>query len=152
MKKITSLLVLCLGLYAFGKDIAIIVNKNNPVNELSKIDLRRIYLSDTQKWEDGKPIVTLTLSADAGERKTFQDKVLGMSNDELQKYMSDQEIKGKSVKSATVQKSSQALQLFVGKVPMAIGFIYEDEFKDDGKIRIIKIDGKLPGEGGYPLK
>lgn len=152
MKKIIALLVLCLSYYAFGKDIAIIVNKGNPVNELSKIDLRRIYLSDTQKWGDGKPIVMLTLASDAAERKVFQDKVLGMSNDELQKYISDQEIKGKSVKSATVQKSSQALQLFIGKVPMSIGFIFDDEFKDDGKVKKIKVDGKSPGEGGYPLK
>lgn len=152
MKKIITLLFLCLGFYAFGKDIAIIVNKDNPVDELSKIDLRRIYLSDTQKWADGKQILTLTLSSDAAERKVFQDKVLGMSNDELQKYMSDQEIKGKSVKPATVQKSSQAIQLFIGKVPMAIGFIYDDEFKDDGKIKKIKIDGKLPNESNYPIK
>jgi hypothetical protein len=37
---------------------------------------------------------------------------------------------------------------FVGKVPNAIGFV--DASLVSG-VKVVKVDGKLPGEAGYPL-
>jgi len=145
----TALLLWSVSLTA--GELAIVVNKNNPLDNLSKRDLKRIYLSDMTKWEDGKDILTITLPPASAERKAFQDKVLGMSTDDLAKYLNDEQIKGKNIKASSVQQSGKSAKLFISKVPMAIGYADSDDAKGDD-IKILKIDGKLPGEGGYPLK
>ena len=151
MKKICSILILILLIGSlFSKDIAIIVNKSNAISEITSRDLRRIYLSDKKKWDNGKNIMTLTLSASTKEREVFQSKVLGFTVSELKKYFNDQQIKGKTVKPAKVQKSTKAVEILVSKIPMAIGYLFSDEVKNKN-IKILKVDGKLPGESGYPI-
>jgi len=151
MKIIIKAALLFWSTSLFAGDLAIVVNKNNPLDNISKRDLRRIYLSDMTKWEDGKDILTITLPTSAPERKVFQEKVLGMSTDELAKYLNDEQIKGKNIKASSVQQTGKSARLFVSKVPVAIAFIDVDDLKSD-EVKTLKIDGKLPGEGGYPLK
>jgi len=151
MKKIYAINMLVFLLSTvFAGDIAVIVNKSNKMDGIASRDLRRIYLSDKKKWDDGKNIMTLTLPADTKERTSFQKKVLGFTVSEMKKYFNDQQIKGKSIKPPKVQKSSKAVQILVSKIPMAIGFIYHDQVKNKN-VKVLKVDGKLPGESGYPI-
>jgi len=151
MKMIINATLLFWSASLLAGDLAIVVNKSNPLDNISKRDLRRIYLSDMTKWEDGKDILTITLPTSAPERKVFQDKVLGMSTDELAKYLNDEQIKGKNIKASSVQQTGKSAKLFVSKVPVAVAFVDIGD-ANGGDVKILKIDGKLPGDGGYPLK
>jgi hypothetical protein len=42
------------------------------------------------------------------------------------------------------------MKRFVREVPNAIGFL--DVSAVDGSVKVLRINGKLPGEPGYPLR
>ena len=57
--------------------VAVIVNKDNPVELLSESDIRKIYTNSILKWPDGKPITLYDLAIDDPLRNLFSEKVLG---------------------------------------------------------------------------
>jgi ABC-type phosphate transport system substrate-binding protein len=46
--------------------------------------------------------------------------------------------------------SAAAVRQFVAATPGAIGYLLASDVDDS--IKIVKVDGKAPGEAGYPLK
>ncbi len=56
--------------------IAVIVNPQNPVEDLSVDQLKAIFTGDTTTWPDGKPVMPFNRNEDSGTRKAFQELVL----------------------------------------------------------------------------
>lgn len=70
-----------LSVYLIGRDgIAIIVNKNNPINDLSKSQIRDIFSGKIRNWKEvGGPdakINVITREAGSGTRKSFEEVVM----------------------------------------------------------------------------
>ena len=57
--------------------VAVIVNKENPINNITVEQLKAIYTGKMKEWSDGKPILPLNRPATSGTREVFQEKVLG---------------------------------------------------------------------------
>jgi len=131
--------------------IAVVVNKGNSIGEISSSDLKRIFLGEKTEWDGGNgKIFAINLSPEDMVRQKFQDKVIGMKGDELQKYWLDQKIKGKSIQTPNVQKSVLAIKTFVKKLPNAIAYLPLSEVDDS--VKILKVNNALPDDGGYILK
>jgi ABC-type phosphate transport system substrate-binding protein len=144
------LLLLFVMLFAQGNEpLVLIANKSVPVSNLSKQNLRRIYLGEKQTWDDGSKLIAVNLPANNPLRQKFQSKILGMSTEELQKFWSDEQIKGNIVKPPVNQSSPKAVKLFVSKIPGAIGYVPKSMV--DNSVKVIKIDGKSAGSAGYLL-
>lgn len=154
-KKIHLLFIPLLLLYSLlfsqgNEPLVLIANKSVSVTNISKQNLRRIYLGEKQNWDDGKKLIAVNLPANHPLRQKFQSKVLGMSSEELQKFWSDEQIKGNIVKPPINQSSPKAVKLFVSKIPGAIGYVPKSMV--DNTVKIIKIDGKSAENAGYLLK
>jgi len=153
MKKIL-LLVTCL-LIVFSPlvhagEIAIIVNKNNPTDSLSFRKLVRLLKAGQQYWEHGPKIYLILRESGSPEKAMILQGVYGMSEKELKTFWLAKIFRGEMSRFPKVLYSAAAVKKFVSRIPNAISFIVATDA--DEKIKVLKIDGKLPGDKGYRLK
>lgn len=133
---------------AIGLDVAIIVNPANPTTSISSRELEKILKQDKQNWEDGKKILLVLQETGTAEKEVVLSKVYKMQEAELKKFWLSKMFRGEIASFPKTLSSSGSVSQFVGKVPNAIGFV--DASLVSG-VKVVKVDGKLPGEAGYPL-
>lgn len=138
-----------LSLRVFAEPIAIIVNKNNPQNDISLRELDNIYKLKTVKWSNGGQIVPINrgFSSTAGIREAFSKIVHNMSLDDVQAFWLGQRYKG--ITPPLTQQSSVAVKRMIANVDEAIGYVYVNEV--DSSIKILKVDGLGPNDPGYKI-
>jgi hypothetical protein len=131
-----------------GRAIAIVVAKSFPMEEMSFGDLKRLYLGNTIV-AGGKTLVPLTYPKNTPERRIFDSAVLGMSTDEVGRYWIDRRIRGQSGPPKSIESADVALRV-ISKLSGALGFVRADATSQD--VKVLKIDGKLPGDPGYRVR
>jgi len=124
----------------FAHHMAVVVNKDNSVENVTAAHLSKIFRSEVKKWPDGKTVVLVLHKESAGEAETLE-RFNKMSADEWKALISIH-------KDSIVMVDSDADVLkIVQSMPGAIGFV--DVRSVDGTINVVKVDGKLPMESGY---
>lgn len=135
---------------ASGPDIAVIVNPLNPVDDVSSAELRRIFSGEKQSWSGGLPISLFVRAPEARERDVLLERVLHMSDSEYKAFWV------KKVYSGEVQHEPLALfsnGMELEAIRAERGGIALISMQDIHQgVKVIKVDGKLPGTAGYPLK
>lgn len=134
---------------AGGEQLAIVVAANSPVSGLSFHELKRMFMGERVKNPMGKWIVPLNRKKKSAERIGFDESVLGMTPNVVGSFWIDRKIRGQSGAPKTFKSSGLILRL-VSKVPGAIGYVKASDVKPG--VKVVKIDGKLPGEAGYAIK
>src|SRR5882757_1183002 len=66
-------------------DVAVVVNPNNPVTNVTTIELRKIFAGEKHSWPRGLPITLIVRSSGCHERLALL-KLLGMSESEYKRY------------------------------------------------------------------
>jgi len=141
----SSVLFLCLAQSgASAKQIALIVNAKNDVQDLPEADLVKIFKCVTQKWADGTPIKLVLRDPSSPEMEMVLWRVYKVPPDEVRKFVAAHR------DSIMVVDSNDAMISAVQSNPGAIGLI--DVFLINKQIKVVKIDGKLPVEYGYILR
>lgn len=157
VKSMATLLLLGLTMLCFAprvsgqnNDLAVVVNSGNPVTNVSLGDLRRIFAGTKHSWPGGKAIKLVTRGPGCTERIALL-KLLAMSEIEYKEYWTTAQIfRGEAdaepftVPSVGMQK--EALNLFPG----AISLVKIMDVKPG--MKVLKVDGLLPGDAGYPLR
>jgi ABC-type phosphate transport system substrate-binding protein len=129
--------------------LAIVVAKDSPLSDLSIHDLKNIYMGDRISAPGGKQLIPIGLRAGSPERAAFEQSVIGMASDRLSKYWIDRKIRGQSGPPKSVD-TAELLQLVVTKLDGGIGYVSAGAVSNG--VKIVRIDGKAPGEPGYPVK
>ncbi|MFZ3340035.1 MAG: hypothetical protein WA609_06690 [Terriglobales bacterium] len=140
---------------AAGEPIVVIVNKSNPVDNLSMEELKKLFLSDRSRWDTGKAVAPVILPPGTPERTSFLKKVCGMSDADMNKYFMQAAFTGKSATPPKPLSSAAAVKAFVAESPGAIGFVKGMDFHGDGSdggVKAVKIDGAAAGDAGYKLR
>jgi ABC-type phosphate transport system substrate-binding protein len=120
--------------------MAVVVDKDNKVEEVTSAHLAKIFRAEIKKWPDGRDVVLVFHAASGGEKTTLQ-RLLKMSDGELQSLIAAHKNFLKMV------DSDAALLDFVESTPGAVGLV--DVHSINGIINVVKVDGKLPTEAGY---
>jgi phosphate transport system substrate-binding protein len=124
--------------------LAIIVNKNNPVSQLTLQQVRDIYLGKVNNWKEvggpSRSIVIVSRDSSSGTYESFKTLVLNG---------------GKFRDDALLLASSKAVSTTVAETPGAIGYVGIGFLSDDTKA--VKLDGTVPSEetvlnGTYKVK
>jgi phosphate transport system substrate-binding protein len=137
---ILAALVLTFLTPCFAHHMAVVVNKDNKVENITAVHLSRIFRSEVKKWPDGKAVVLVLHRSSEGETETLQ-RLNKMSADELKALIA-------AHKDSIVMADSDAEVLkIVQSTPGAIGFV--DVRSVDNSINVVRVDGKLPMESGY---
>jgi hypothetical protein len=129
--------------------LAIIVSPNSKVTNISLADLRRVFQSERLTDPDGNRLIALNHPPKTVDRMGFDQVVMGMDADAVGRFWIDRKIRGGSGPPRTVE-SLATLRRVVEKLPGAIGYIRPGQLSNE--VRAIRVDGKLPEDGGYPLR
>jgi len=128
--------------------LVVIVARDSPLRGLALQTLRSLFLGDSVNDPAGTKLVPLNLPAGSPPRVAFDRQVLRMSPEEVGRYWVDRRIRGEG-RPPRVFDSAQLLLRLVAKFPGAIAYVRADQL--DASVRTVVIDGRLPGQAGYPL-
>lgn len=125
---------------SFAHHTAVIVNKDNSIENLTSAHLAKIIRGEIRKWPDGKNIILVLHRDSAGEAETLE-RLNRMSAPEWKSF-----IAAHRDAIQFVDTDADVLKL-VQAVPGAVGLI--EVHSIDNTINVVHIDGKLPMELGY---
>ena len=124
----------------FAHHTALVVNKDNDVDNVTSAHLSKIIRGEVKQWPNGKGIV-LVLHRDAtGEREALE-QLTKMSAADWNEFMFTHRDSILFVDTdADVLKEIQS-------EPCAVGLI--EVHSIDNSVNVVRVDGKLPMERGY---
>jgi len=126
--------------------IAVVVNPDNPVTEISVSELKRMYLGKRTVFADGAAIVLGAVETLEGP---FYEAALGMTAFKVRRHWVKAVFAGSAGTPPEMLKDCAAALAFVSGRRNGIAFL--DATAVDDSVKVIRLDGKLPGEEGYPL-
>ncbi len=130
--------------------LAFVVNRSNPLENVSLTDLRKIFLAERNHWPDGHKITLVMHEPGQPERKAVLRDIYRMSETDFTRYFLQKAFTGEALSSPKTLASSTGVRKFVFNVPGAIGYVRADEV--DATVKVIRVDGRLPGEKGYRIQ
>ena len=160
MTEFRVLAILLLGLLAAPPALArtaVIVNSENPVDSVSRKELKRIYKGDITRWDfasESKLLVGLTDYKGKLERAgTFYKQATGLSATRLRTHWFGMAFRGEMYELPRRVKSEAAMITYVADNPNSIGFVDHSSLDPlPAKIKILKIDSRGPNDQGYPFR
>lgn len=129
------------------RPMAVVVATGAKVQGVSRADLRRCF-SGTIVYAGGIRLVPFNHPPTTKVRAAFDRTVLDMSPDEAGRFWIDRKIRGQSAAPRALPTSSYVNKV-VAKFPGAISYLPADEV--GAELKVLAIDGLLPGDAGYPL-
>jgi ABC-type phosphate transport system substrate-binding protein len=136
-KIIIFLMLFSLSMLSFPGEYSVVVNKANPVEEISAKDLQMIFLGEKTTWEDGNQIkLAVVNSGDLyGE---FARNVVKMTAVQFSMYWKQKIFTGSGVGTEIkFFNAGDKLKEYVAATPEAIGYIHPDLL--DGSIKQVKV-------------
>ena len=133
-----------------SEPLAIVVNKSNPLTEISFADLRRVFRGQRSRWSNGRRVTIVMRDPGAPERDAILQSLYGVAEVEYRRTYLQAIFSGEASDAPKTLASSNGVQRFVYNVPGAIGYVRARDV--DPSVKILRIDGRLPGEPGYRLE
>ena len=131
-------------------DIAVIVNKDLPVDSLPFTELRKILLGDRAFWTPGQKVTLLIRAPIARERDAAVKTVCDMSEAQFRQHWIAKVFRAESATGPRIVYSNDAAIEAVGRTPGAVAFVEATAVTK--AVKVLKIDGLAPGQSGYKLK
>ncbi len=132
-----------------GGSVAIVVHPDVDLDEISMDQLRQIFLAEQQYWPDKSRIILLVRAPAAYERTVVLERIYQMNEDEFRRYWIAKIFRAEVPSGPKVVLSTNMARDLVSVIPGAITFMLSDDVGPEFKL--IRVDGKLPDEDGYPL-
>lgn len=144
-------LLLASAAYADGKDdqIAVIVDRASSLAEVSSADLAKYFKVQKSKAPDGTKLTLVQQAVGRPEREAVLSKIYAMNEGEYSKYFLQATFTGAVAAAPRALPSGAAVLKFVGENPGTLSYVRASEVTD--AVKVVKIDGKAPGDTGYPL-
>jgi hypothetical protein len=134
---------------AQGGEVAVVVNPKNPITNVSTSELRKFLAGEKHAWSDGRPVKLFVRGPGTYERISFL-RLLGMSETEYKQYWTEQVFRGE-VQAEPIALLSNGMQKEAAATyPGALVLMGMHDVKPG--MKVVKVDGHLPGEPGYPLQ
>ena len=130
--------------------LVIIVNKANPVDNLTTEELRKYFRLERERWPDGRKNTVLMLPSGTPEREAMLRHIYHLTDGELNRYFLQASYAGQVHSAPKDLASPVNVRKFVFNVPGAIGYVRASAV--DETVKVVRIDGHLPGDPDYLLK
>jgi ABC-type phosphate transport system substrate-binding protein len=150
-----TLSCLCLALLPLAAqrhdvDIAVVVHPDTPISNLNMAEVRKVFLGDRQYWTTNIPVVLLIRAPVARERNVVLKVIYQMSESQFKQYWIAKIFRAEAATAPKVVYSNDMANQLLTAIPGAIAFIDAKDVKPGAKV--VRVDGRLPGEAGYPLR
>lgn len=144
-----SIFVICDSGICFSGELAVVVNKSNPVDGLSFEELQDIFRAKKQFWDGGK-IYLLVRDPHFKEYEQMLKLIYGFESEgEFKKFWLGKIYRGEIGMLPKVSYSDTSVKRMVEKISSAIGVISLESVDDT--VKVLNIDGKAPSDKGYKL-
>ena len=130
-------------------DLAIVVHPDTPVSQLSFAELRQVFLGDRQYWTRDMPVVLLIRAPSSAERDSVLKTMYQMTEPQFKQFWIAKIFRAETATPPKIVYSSDSTNQLVTAVPGAIAFMLASDVRPG--LKVLKIDGHLPGEPGYRL-
>lgn len=130
--------------------LAIVVNRSNPIDNLSFQDLRKIFLGERGHWPNGHRIAVAMLEYGQPEREAVLRQIYHMNEDGYRNHFIRGIFRGEVVVSPRTLASPVIMRKFVFNAPGAIGYVRSGDVDDT--VKVLRIDGRLPDDQDYRLQ
>jgi len=131
-------------------DVAIAVHPDDPVNNLTMADVRRIVLGDREFWPGSVRVTLLMRAPVAHERDVILKTVCQMTEAQFRQHWIGKVFRAETANGPRVVYSNEMATELVSNIPGSIAFV--DATQVPKNVKVIKTNGLLPGEKGYPLR
>jgi ABC-type phosphate transport system substrate-binding protein len=140
VKRFVLSFALLLATPCFAHHMAVVVSKDNAVDNLTSAQLSKLFRAETHKWPDGKAVVLVIHRASAGEAITLQ-RLNKMTAAQFQTWIIEHR------DSVMLVDSDQEALAVVESTPEAVGLVDVRSLTD--RVKLVHVDGKVPMEDGY---
>lgn len=130
-------------------DVAVVVSKDVPVDNLSFTELRKILLGDRQFWTSNVRVTLLIRAPMAHERDVVLRDILEMSEAQFRQYWIGKVFRAESSTAPKTVYTNEMAGTLLNNIPGSMTFIESGQVPKG--MKVLRIDGFLPGEKGYPL-
>jgi hypothetical protein len=131
-------------------NIAVVVHPDVQVDNLSLAELRRILLGDREFWPSGVRVTLLIRAPIARERDAAVREVCQMTEAQFRQHWIGKVFRAETGSGPKIVYSQEMALDQVSRTPGAIAFV---EAPVTGKgVKVLKIDGKAPGQAGYAVR
>lgn len=132
-----------------AEPLAIVVNRSNPVENLSSADLRAIFLGGRSYWANGRRITLVMREPGELERKTILRDVCGMNEDQFKTHFLRGLYSGEILVSPKILDTPYGVRKFIFNVPGAIGYLRKSDV--DATVKVVRLNEMFPDDKGYKL-
>lgn len=130
--------------------IAIVVHPSTQISDISFTRLRKIFLGEEQYWDGNKRITLLVRAPVAREREIVLKRIYDMSEAQFRQYWIAKLFRAEVAAGPKIVYSTDMAKQLVTALPGAVAFLPASEVGSN--VKVLRIDGKLPGEAGYRLQ
>jgi hypothetical protein len=132
-----------------GGDVAVVVRPEVPVDDLSLSEIRKLLMGDRQFWSPGLRVTLLMRAPATREREVVLKTVYRMSEADFRRYWMEKVFRAEAQSGPKIVYSNEAATELVAAIPGAVAFV--DASQIPKGLKVLRVDGHLPGEKGYPL-
>lgn len=133
-----------------SQSLAIIVNRSNPIDNLSFSDLRKIFMAERNHWQNGHRIAIAMLDYGQPERRAVLRLIYRTDENGYQDFLLREMFRGDVFVAPKTLSSPTIVRKFVFNAPGAIGYLRARDV--DQTVKVLRIDGLLPEDKGYRLQ
>ncbi len=123
---------------------------DSPVDGLTLAQTRKLLLGEQQFWNSNLRVTLLLRAPAARERDVVLKVIYGMNEAEFRQYWISKMFRAEVESGPKVVYSNEMATELVNALPGSVAFV--DASQVPKGLKVLKIDGKLPGQAGYPLK
>jgi len=131
-------------------DIAVVVHSETPVSELSLADVRKVFLGERQYWNAKLPVTLLIRAPVTRERDVALRVIYQMSEAQFKQYWVAKIFRAEAVSPPKIVYSNDMQNELVTAMPGAIAFVDARNVRPG--VRVLRVEGHLPGDREYPLR
>ncbi len=133
--------------------LAVIVHKTSKAANVSVSDLRKMFTGDLRTWPDSSALIIIEQPADNETQRRTLHVLLKATPASYNRQLLQSHFQGKPLPIIKVLNSDASAIRFVLNVPGAVTVVDRTAATPSPSgVKVLRVDGKLPGETGYPLQ
>jgi ABC-type phosphate transport system substrate-binding protein len=130
--------------------LAIIVNRSNPVDNLSLVELRKIFLGEQNHWSNGRRVTVVMLEPGKVERQVVLTQIYRMDDKDFNTHFLKGMFTGDIHAAPQTLATTPEVLKFVFNVPGAIGYLRAHDV--DESVKVVRIESRLPSDKDYAIR
>ncbi len=129
--------------------LAVVVHPSVEVDDLSFNEFRKIMRADRQFWSSGQRITLIVRAPVSAERTQLLDKVYKMTEAQYRQYWVAKVFRGETTDGPRVVLSNEQAVDLVSVLDGAVTVVDLADVPEG--LKLLRINGSLPGDSGYPF-